>query len=543
MISHSLIRKLEELPDAPGVYLFKNAAGEIIYIGKALSLRNRVRQYFQSHRPEEKVSFLVQEVEDLELVVVDSEKEAWLLESSLIHKYQPKYNTNLKDDKQYPFLRLTNEPFPRLSLVRRVEPDGSRYFGPYIPSQAARMTLNLAQKLFRICWCKEKPGSRSRPCLDYYIKRCLGVCALLTSQEIYAEAVRRCTLLLEGKQDDLLRSLHEQMTKAAADERFEEAVKIRDIISNLEAARERQKMIKPQLLDQDVFGCYREAGTALILVFNRRRGIVVDRREFITAAPDEVSSEEFLSEIVLQYFDNVPIPPKILVPFALPDSIEEILSEKAGRKVHVVNPSRGEGKHLVDLLSRNARQRFETRRASEPLQEKLLVAVQQALSLQAPPTRIEGFDISHLGGTGTVASLVVFEKGFAEKREYRRYHVKTVKGVDDFRSIREVVFRRYKRVLQENLKRPDLILIDGGKGQLSAAEDALQEVGLSGIPLAAIAKREEEIFVKGLADVVRLPADSPVRQLLQRVRDEAHRFAVAFQRKTREAGLRKKRPH
>ncbi|MEW6366514.1 MAG: excinuclease ABC subunit UvrC [Acidobacteriota bacterium] len=541
MLSPRLIARLDSLPDAPGVYLFKGAAGRIIYVGKALSLRNRVRQYFQSHRPDEKVSFLVEEIEDLELVVVDSEKEALLLESSLIRRYHPRYNTNLKDDKQYPLLRLTDEPFPRLTLVRKVQKDGARYFGPYIPASLARVTLNTAQKFFKIRWCAEKMGSRKRPCLDYYIHRCLGPCANLTSREQYAEAVGHCVLLLEGKHQELLGSLRSRMEKAAEEERFEEAAGLRDMIRGVEALKDRQKIILPLLVDQDIFGCHREGGEALVMVFNRRRGVVVDRREFLTAAPSEVADDELLSDLILQYYEQAQVPQQVLVPTPVPKSLGEILAEKAGRKVRVHCPSRGEAARLVKLLARNARQRFETRRTLEPLLPDFLADVQRILSLPSQPRRIEGFDISHLGGTGTVASLVVFENGYPLKRDYRRYHIRTVTGADDFKSMKEVVFRRYRRVIEEDLPRPDLILIDGGKGQLGAALEALRDVGLAGPAVVALAKREEEIYVPTATEPLHLPRDSAPLKLMQRVRDEAHRFAVTFQRKTREAPLRRRR--
>lgn len=541
MVSEWLIRKLDELPDSPGVYLFKNATGEIIYIGKALSLRNRVRQYFQAHRAGEKVSFLVEEIEDLELVVVDTEKEAWVLESNLIRTHRPKYNTNLKDDKQYPLLRLTAEPFPRLSLVRRVEKDGARYFGPFIPAASARTSLKLAQKFFQIRWCTEKMGGRRRPCLDYYIKRCLGPCANLTTPDAYGQAVRNCVWFLEGKHEELLGVLREQMGRVAGEERFEEAARIRDMISDLEAIKERQKMIVPQLVDQDIYGYYRAGAQALILVFNRRRGIVVDKSEFVVPAPEETADQELISEVLLQFYEQRPVPRHVLVPIAPPASFQEILRERAGRRVHVRTPSRGEGHRLLALLARNARQRFDAHLGTEAESARLLAEAQRLLSLPAQPRRIEGFDISHLGGTGTVASLVVFENGQPLKRDYRRYHVKTVSGPDDFKSMREVVFRRYKRVMEEDLPRPDLILIDGGKGQLGAALEALTDVGMTSLPTAALAKREEEIYIPGSGDPIRLPYDSPVLHLIQRVRDEAHRFAVTFQRKTREAPLRRRR--
>jgi len=541
MLSPSMIRKLDELPDSPGVYLYKNEAGEIIYVGKALSLRNRVRQYFQAHRAGEgKVSFLVEEIRDVELVVVDSEKEAWLLESSLIRKYQPKYNTSLKDDKQYPFLRLTVEEFPRLTLVRRVEKDGARYFGPYIPASSARAALTLAQKFFQIRWCSEKPGSRARPCLDYYIHRCLGPCSSLTTADIYGAVVRSCTLFLEGKHDDLLVLLREQMARAAEDERFEDAAQLRDMAGSIEASRERQKMIVPQLLDQDLFGHHIEGCEALVLVFNRRRGIVVDRREFITAALEEATSEEFLSDVVLQYYHDAPIPSHVLVPEPLPQMVEEVLSERAGRKVHVSSPTRGEAKRLIDLVLRNARQRFRSRRISDATallpSPECVDALQRALSLERPPLRIEGFDISHLAGTGTVGSLVTFENGRPLKSGYRRFHVRSVRKPDDVSSIREIVFRRYKRVLEEGARRPDLVLIDGGRGQLDAALMALCDAGIPDLTIAALAKRNEAIFVPGTLDPLKLSRDHPGLQLLQRVRDEAHRFALSFQRKTREKG-------
>lgn len=538
MLSPRLVSKLDTLPDSPGVYLFKDSEGAIIYIGKALSLRNRVRQYFQTHRAGEKVSFLVQEIADFELVVVDSEKEAWLLEQSLIRRNRPKYNTDLKDDKQYPFLRLTTEPFPRLSIVRRVEKDAARYFGPYIPASGARTSLTLAQKLFQIRWCTEKMGGRKRPCLDYYIRRCLGPCANLVTADLYGDATRSCVLFLEGRHDELVDSMREKMQRAADEERFEDAARLRDIVADLERIRERQKIIVPHLVDQDVFGMHRSGSSVLVLVFNRRRGIVVDKREFLASAPAEATDDEIVADVLFEFYEQAPIPQNVLVPYAQSGVVDEILSEKAGRRVYVQSPARGEGRRLLDLLARNARQRFEARSSADPERRRALADLQSALDLPAAPVRIEGFDISHLGGTDTVASLVVFIDGLPAKREYRRFHVRSVKGADDFQSMREVVFRRYKRVLEEDSPRPDLVLIDGGRGQLSAALEALADASASTLPVASLAKREEEIYTPRSVEPIRLSADSPARLLLQRVRDEAHRFAVTFQRRTRERALK-----
>ncbi len=539
-----LQEKIDNLPTSPGVYLYRNAEGKLIYVGKARSLRQRVRSYFQESRPlDPKTSRLVSEVADLEYIVTDSEVEALILESTLVKKNQPRYNVNLKDDKSFPYLKLTvNEPYPRIFITRRVKKDGSLYFGPFLPASYARQTIKLVNKYFRLRTCGlEIDGTLPRPCLDYQMKRCLGPCvAGLCTREEYARAVEDVKLLLSGKIDDLIRELESRMNAAAEDLRYEAAAIYRDWIAMVRDISERQKMILEGQDDADLFGYHQEGALLAMEVFAMRGGRIVGRREFFWEDLISFDPGEFMAAALQQYYlQDSFIPREIYIPADIEDAevLEDWLSERRGSRVRVHSPKRGLKSGLLDLVMRNAQIAYETRfRILKPKGEELLKPLRDVLELGALPRRIETFDISHVQGSDTVASMVVCENGEMKRAGYRKFKIESVKGPDDFASMREVVHRRYAGLLEEDEgKLPDLVLIDGGRGQLSAAVAALDELGLENQAVAAIAKKEEILFVKGREDSpIALPRESPVLHLIQTMRDEAHRFAVSYHRKRRE---------
>jgi excinuclease ABC subunit C len=539
-----LQEKLDSLPSLPGVYIYRNAQGKIIYVGKARSLRQRIRSYFQDSRPlDTKTERLVSEIADLEYIITDSEVEALILESTLVKKTQPRYNVNLKDDKSFPYLKLTvNEPFPRIFITRRIRKDGALYFGPFLPASYARRTIKLVNKYFRLRTCNlEIDGTLSRPCLDYQMKRCLGPCvAGLCTREQYQRAVEDVKLLLSGKTEELIRQLESRMNAAAEELHYEAAALYRDWIAMVRDLTERQKMILEGQDDTDLFGYYQEGSQLAMEVFAMRGGRVVGRREFFWEDLISFDPAEFFSSALKQYYLQDTFTPKeIFIPADIEDAevFEEWLSGRKGSRVYIRSPKRGLKAGLLDLVMRNARIAHETRfRIMKPKGEELLRPLQETLGLEMLPRRIETFDISHVQGSDTVASMVVCENGEMRRSAYRKFKIESVKGPDDFASMREVVHRHYENVLEEDEgKLPDLILIDGGKGQLSAAAAALDDLGLENRRVAAIAKKEEILFVKGREDQpVVLPKDSPVLHLVQMMRDEAHRFAVAYHRKRRE---------
>ena len=539
-----LQEKLDNLPVEPGVYLYRDTAGKIIYIGKARSLRSRVRSYFQESRPlDPKTERLVEEAADLEFIITDSEVEALILESTLVKKHQPRYNVNLKDDKSFPYLKLTvNEPYPRIFITRRIKRDGALYFGPFLPASYARRTIKLVNKYFKLRTCNlEIDGTLSRPCLDYQMKRCLGPCvAGLCTHEQYLRAAEDVKLLLSGKTDELILQLEGRMNEAAENLLFEAAALYRDWIAMVRDISERQKMILEGHDDTDLFGYHQEDTRLAMAVFAMRGGRIVGRREFYWEGLLSFEPGEFFSAALQQYYLQDTFTPKeILVP-ADPEDVEVLeswLSERKGSRVHVRSPLRGLNSELLDLVMRNARLCFETRfRILKPKGEELLRPLQEVLGLETVPRRIETFDVSHIQGSETVASMVLCENGEMKRSGYRKFKIESVKGPDDFASMREAVHRHYENVLeQDEGTLPDLVLIDGGKGQLSAAAAALDDLGLENQSVAAIAKREEILFVKGREDrPIALPRESPILHLIQRMRDEAHRFAVSYHRKRRE---------
>ena len=578
-----LPQKIRSLPASAGVYLYKNAEGEVIYVGKANNLRSRVSSYFHEGRWEDaKTGTLVREAVDVDYIVVANNKEALALENHLIKQKKPRFNILLRDDKTYPYVKLTlAERFPRVYVTRRLRKDGSAYYGPYFPANLAYRIVDLIHRHFMVPSCKvDLTRYHPRPCLQYYIKRCLGPCVKeLTTPEIYAEAVRDVKLFLEGRQTDLVKSLRERMSEAAEAQEFERAARYRDLISTVEQLQEKQRIAAVEGDDADVFGYHYENQMLAVNLFHMRGGKVLDRREFfwedlpefttqpeqnnqnngatgIPARPsDSFHPNEFFSALVKQLYLAQPyVPRNIYVPVDFEDreELEEALSEQlageGGRatRVHITVPQRGDKRDLIDLAGTNAKQSYDQRfRVMKPNARAIQEALQDALALPELPKRIECFDISHIQGAETVASMVVWEDGRMKKSDYRKFIIKTVAGVDDFASMREVVTRRYKRLCEENKLEekkladkkpmPSLVLIDGGLGQLHAAAQALDTLEIINQPLAAIAKREEIIYVYGQEDdPVVLDHHSPVLHLIQMIRDEAHRFAVTFHRKRRQ---------
>ena len=576
--------KIRSIPASPGVYLYKNAEGEVIYVGKAKSLRHRVSSYFHEGRvADAKTGTLLREAVDVDYIVVANNKEALALENHLIKQRQPRFNILLRDDKTYPYVKLTlGERFPRVYVTRRLKKDGSAYYGPYFPANLAYRIVDLIHRSFLVPSCTvDLTRYHPRPCLQFYIGRCLGPCvAGLTTPEIYQEAVRDVKLFLDGRQRDLSKSLHERMAQAAEAQEFERAAKYRDLISTVEQLHEKQRIAAAEGDDADVFGYHFENGMLAVNLFHMRGGRVLDRREFFwedlpefetdadevattdrvgtgaLARPAELCSAmqfnpaEFFSSLLKQLYIGQPyVPRNVYVPVDFEDRemLEELLSEQlageGGRatRVHITIPSRGEKRSLIDLAANNAKQLYDQRfRVMKPNPKAIQEALQDALGLPEPPKRIECFDISHIQGVETVASMVVWEDGRMKKSDYRKFIIRSVTGVDDFASMREVVTRRYKRIQEEKLldqkkQMPSLILIDGGLGQLHAAAEALASLQVINQPLAAIAKREEIIYVCGQEnDPIALDHHNPVLHLVQLVRDEAHRFAVTFHRKRRQ---------
>jgi excinuclease ABC subunit C len=536
----ALAEKLETLPTRPGVYLFKNAEGAILYVGKARVLRDRVRSYFQASRPEDpRKAAMLGEIADLELIVTDSEIEALALENNLVKRHRPPFNVLLRDDKNHPYLKLTlAEEYPRLHIVRRVGEDGNAYGGPYIPASLARKTAAVIHRVFGVRSCRETlNGRRARPCLQYQIGRCLAPCVeTICPLPRYRETVDDARLFLDGRTDEVLERLTAEMETAARGERFEAAARLRDQLQTLERLDLPQKMTTVDLEERDVFGAHVEGERAAVQVFQVRDGRVVSRDAYLLERLTE--PEALLGTSIQQYYAaGRYVPREIVAPWDLPERelLEAWASARRGTRVHIHVPQRGEKVKLLDLVMRNARLAFDLEwRHPRRQSEEILRGLRDLLELDVDPRRIECFDISNLQGADVVASLVVFVDAAPKKADYRKFRVRGVSGVpDDVASMREVVGRRYRRLLEEAKDLPDLILIDGGQGQLGAAVAALEELGLGDQPVASLAKQEELIFVRGREGPIALRRASPILQLIQRVRDEAHRFAVGFHRKVR----------
>jgi excinuclease ABC subunit C len=550
--------RIDRLPEQPGVYLFSNASGETIYVGKARSLRDRVRSYLGARGTSRKTDALLDEAGGLDVVLTDSVVEALALENNLIKQRTPKYNILLRDDKNYPYLKLTTaEPCPRVLVARRVERDGSVYAGPFMPASLARRVMALSHRLFGIRSCNETiDGRRGRPCLEYDIKRCLAPCVdAICSPERYAAAVGDAQLFLEGRTDELLEGLGRRMIEAADAERFEEAAHLRDATRTVQTLRDRQqKMASVELGDRDVFGLKTGPAGAVVQVFQVRRGRVVERVSLVAeipqTPPEGTGEGEVLQATLPQFYADREVPPEIHLPLELTDaeSIETWLTALAGRRVRVVVPKRGDKRGLVDLAARNADQAYRARfNQGDAAHYDGLEMLRVGLGLPALPRRIECFDISTIQGRETVASMVVCEEGRMKRSEYRKFRVRPAtepaaasrqssvepRFLDDFAAMNQVVLRRYRRALEGGGPFPDLILIDGGKGQLSAAYGALEELGLSSLVAVGLAKKEALVFTRDRNEPLALARSSPALLLLEQVRDEAHRFAVTFHRQAR----------
>jgi excinuclease ABC subunit C len=548
-----LREKVAQLPTQPGVYLFQDVTGKILYVGKANSLRSRVRSYFlESNWQNAKTGSLVREAVDVDYIVVDNQKEALALENNLIKQYQPKFNILLRDDKTYPYIRYTAfEKYPRVYVTRRLKKDGSIYFGPYFPARLAYQMIHLIHKHFLVPSCTvDLTRNHPRPCLQYYIHRCLGPCvAGLVSDERYAEAARDVRLFLEGRRSDLTASLELRMHTASEQERFEEAAGYRDLLRTITEMEEKQKIAAAQGDDTDVLAWYAEPPQVAVNLFHLRGGRVVDRRDYYWENLEEFDAAEFLPSLLKQlYLDAEYLPRQIHTPFGFDDCqlLEEVLTEKAGHRVEILNPQRGQKHAFLELVEKNAQQSFITRfRISKPSTEAIVESLEAALGLPEPPRRIECFDISHIQGSDTVASMVVWEAGKMKKSDYRKFIIRgeampagaeKAAGIlrDDFASMQETVERRYRRLQLENKPLPSLILIDGGIGQLHAAAKALDKLAIINQPMASIAKKEEILYILGREDEpVVLDHHSPVLHLIQQIRDETHRFAVTFHRQRR----------
>ena len=592
--SMDLHQKIRTLPTQPGCYLYKNAEGVVIYVGKAKNLRARVRSYFlEASQVNAKTDSLMREAVDVEYIMVANEHEALALENNLIKQKKPRFNILLRDDKTYPYIKLTmNDRYPKVFVTRRLRKDGSAYYGPYFPGNLAYRLVDLIHRSFLIPSCKvDLSRYHPRACLQYYIKRCLGPCLEgLTTPESYRQTIHDVQLFLEGRPSELEHSLTQRMEAAAEAEQFELAARLRDQIVTVHQMQDKQRMATTDNEDADVFGYHYENEMLAVNLFHMRSGKIVDRRDLfwedlpeslldtlteVVAETDELeaiarmepdpaapapeigegipvvqhtavsepgaafSPAAFFSALLKQiYLDQSYVPRSILVPVEFPDRalLAEILTERTGRRVEILAPQRGEKRSLVDLVCQNAKQSYDQRfRVLQPGMKAIQEALQDALTLEELPRRIECFDISHIQGAETVASMVVWEDGAMKKSDYRKFQVKTVTGVDDFASMREVIQRRYKRLQEDKKPFPSLILIDGGLGQLHAAYSALEEIGVTLQPLASIAKREEIIYVYGQEnEPVVLDRRSPVLHLMQKIRDESHRFAVTYHRKRRQ---------
>ena len=546
----TIAEKLKTLPTDSGIYIHKNGAGKIIYVGKAKNLRSRVRQYFQSSRNlDPKTRQLVRLIADFEFIVVDNEVEALVLESNLIKKHKPRFNVLLKDDKSYPHLKLTNEPFPKVVVTRKIVRDGSNYYGPFLPATLARATLNLVNRAFQLRTCEiEIDGKLPRPCLEYHLKRCLGPCVKgLCTQTEYSEAAADVKVLLEGRNKELGKTLEERMWHYSDQGKYELAAKYRDLHRTVLALSEQQKMATTADRDVDIIGYYRENQRLALQLFTMREGRIVGRREFFwedLVEDNSFNAAEFLRDVLIQYYSTDYVPLEIHVPrdFDDRDILEQLLTERRGRRVKILDPKRGTKRSLVELVETNAKIAFEQRfRVLKPDSQKVLEELQELLELSYFPERIESFDISNISGSENVAGIVAFENGKPARSNYRRFIIKTVEGANDFASMNEAVFRRYKRQIAEEKPLPELIFIDGGKGQLSAAAAAMQLLDLEQIMLVGLVKPPKQhnqishLLIHGREDrPIPFDRNSLAFRLILQIREETHKTAIEFHRKRRE---------
>jgi excinuclease ABC subunit C len=542
-VNAQLREKVAQLPTEPGVYLYKDENQNILYVGKAKNLRSRVRSYFNEDRlAEAKTGSLIAEARDVDFIQVDNNKEALALENNLIKQYKPRFNILLRDDKTYPYVKLTNEKYARVFVTRRILKDGAGYYGPYFPGNLAHRLVHFIHHHFKIPSCKLDLNKKyTHPCLQYHIHRCLGPCTPgLVTDEDYKEAVRDVRLFLEGKHRDLADKLEGRMNAVAEEMRFEEAASLRNLMSTVREMEQKQKMAAAEGDDIDIFAYHAEPPLVAVNLFHLRRGKIVDRREFFWEDQDDFNEAEFFEALLKQvYLNSKYIPGLIHVPadFEQREELEDFLADLRGRRVEIATPQRGTKKAMLELVETNAKHSFEQRfRVLKPSSVAIKQALQEALNLPEAPSRIECFDISHTQGTDKVASMVVWEDGKMKKSDYRKFIIRTVIGNDDFASMREVITRRYSRLQEEKQKFPGLVIVDGGLGQLHAAAQVLEEIGVTYQPLASIAKREEWIYVYGQEDEpIVLDKFSPILHLVQSIRDEAHRFAVTFHRTRRNA--------
>ena len=544
-ITPELQSKLDHLPEQPGVYLMKSARGEIVYIGKARVLADRVRSYFlkgSDHTP--KTSVLVGQVADIETIVTRSELEALILESNLIKQHRPRFNVVLRDDKQYPYLRLPiKEDFPRLSIVRRVQKDGALYYGPFVPTGAMRETLKVIRKVFPLATCEiEINGRAERACLEFEIKRSMAPCIGNQTKEEYHLIVKQVRMFLEGRDTELLDGLRAEMEAAAEGEHFEEAARLRDRIVKIDRTLERQRVTQTSAIDQDVMGIARQGSAVDLQMLFVRGGLLIGRKDFFWPEGADTPDEELVRSAIEQFYNKDGLPPKeLLIPVSLEDKpvIEDWLSQKKGESVRLVMPERGAKHQLLLLAEENAAAAVANHLRDQEIDRQAVEELRRLLRLPRAPRRIECFDISNTMGDQSVASMVVWEEGQAKKADYRKYRIKTVEGANDFASMQEVVARRYHE--SQELPLPDLVMIDGGLGQLMAATEGLRAIGRTDLAMIGLAKargdKEERIFLPGRKNPILLNPSSPATHLLQRIRDEAHRFAITYHRKLRGKAL------
>ena len=558
-MAESLLERLKSVPRKPGVYIFRNEQAQVIYVGKAAVLRTRMRSYFGAGRSmETRTRSLREKIADFEYVVTHTEQEALHLEATLVKRHQPFFNVRLKDDKHYPYLKVDlNDPFPRIYITRRVEKDGARYFGPYASASSIRKTLDVTKKLFPWRTCTMTiTGKEARPCLEYYIHRCIAPCTAFCTQEEYAEVIRQTILFLEGRTDEVIRNLKAQMSEASEALEFERASHVRDQIRAIERVTEKQTVASTRPLDADIFGLSRKDAEAVVQVLFVRGVKMVGTDSFTLAGAADATDGEVLGSFIKQFYESATYVPRRLV---LPVEVAEAelvgawLEERRGGPVQMLVPQRGEKMRLVQMAQENAKEAQEQAHArwlaDTGKTEAALDELEEELNLPATPHRIECYDISNIQGTNSVGSMVVFVDGRPRPQEYRRFKIRTVEGADDFASIAEVLRRRFKKATapaekdglkpQDVLKAqswktlPDLLIVDGGKGQLNAALDVMRDLGVEHVPAAGLAKRNEELFVKDMEEPIVLPRTSQALFLVQRVRDEAHRFAITYHRKLR----------
>lgn len=543
----NLESKLNNLPNKPGVYQFKNEKGKVIYVGKAINLKNRVKSYFAGGNQSPKTASLISKTVDLDLIVTDNEVEALVLENNLIKQLKPRYNVNLKDDKSYPFIKVTNELFPRIFPTRRVVKDGSKYFGPYTSAGSMKAALRMINQLFKIRSCNLNITEENilkkkfKVCLDYHIKKCDGPCEGLISEKDYGEMVGEVVKLLKGRTDDLIAELKSRMDNYVSKLEFEKAAELRDRIDGLKLISEKQKIVSDDFEDRDIIAVAFEAKDSACSVFNIRNGKLVGKKQLrLSIEEGEDAPNIYAAAVKFYYNDFADIPKEIITEIEPADSeiLTKWLSQKSDKKVKLITPQRGSLKSLVKMCSENALLQLKEIQIQKMKNEGQipysLAALQRDLRLNSLPKKIECFDISNLQGTDTVASMVVFENGKPKKSLYRKFIIKQVEGPDDFLSMNEVIRRRFAKVVSGEDKMPDLIMVDGGKGQLSSAISGLKELGLKNFNIIGLAKRLEEVFIPGQSEPASIPKTSSGLKLLQKIRDEAHRFAITFHRKRRD---------